>query len=68
MQSVRSQQDHKNPRDASPLNVVSEIIETQEMHQVAMQSLNSQLKKNLGDDIESGASQLVVIFYIFSQV
>jgi len=35
------------------------------MHQVVMQPMNSHLKKNLGDDNESRASQLVVIFCIF---
>jgi hypothetical protein len=33
---VKSQQDHKNPRDALGGDVVSEITKTQEMHQVAM--------------------------------
>jgi len=35
------------------------------MHRVVMQPMSSHLKKNLGDDNEPGASQLVVIFCIF---
>jgi hypothetical protein len=34
------------------------------MHQVMMQPMSSHLKKNLGDDNELGASQLVIIFSI----
>ncbi len=32
---------------------------------MVMQQMSSHLKKNLGDDNESGASQFVVIFCIF---
>jgi hypothetical protein len=35
------------------------------MHQVVMQPVSSHLRKNLRDDNEPGASQLVVIFCIF---
>jgi len=35
------------------------------MHQVVMQLVSSHLKKNLGDDNESRASQFIVIFCIF---
>jgi hypothetical protein len=45
MQLMRSQRYHKNLIDALGGNVVSEITKTQEMHQVAMQSMSSQLRK-----------------------
>jgi hypothetical protein len=41
MQSMKSQQDHKNPRDALGGDAVSEITKTQEMHMVVMQSVSS---------------------------
>ncbi len=38
------------------------------MHQVAMQLVNSKLRKNPGNDNESSTSQLVSIFCIFFSV
>jgi hypothetical protein len=38
------------------------------MHQVVMQPVSSHLRKNLGDENEPRASELVIIFYIFLSV
>ncbi len=45
-------------------SLVQVFSKSLKMHQVMMQPMSSHLKKNLGDDNELGASQLVIIFSI----